>query len=248
MTKPWEEIFKRDLTAKEDDRVLEAIAASPQAASRLAEMAEAAYKATGYPSPMKGLPWRRRIRPARLAMALAGLCGLGLVSWLSWEAGRHSLASDSTAIHSRATESGWPVVRDEVRESRNAAPRRRLPPAAPAARPVQRDGVESPALQAPANPVRPTFSQPDKSLTYNRLAAIIHLSAPAVVEARVLDSQGLLLRKLVRRPFPAGTHRLEWDGRLADGSLAGAADYFLEIRADGKTLRKPVQILPASEP
>jgi flagellar hook assembly protein FlgD len=99
----------------------------------------------------------------------------------------------------------------------------------------------APAAQADTVQSRPGISASPE--TYNRLTAIIRLDTATWVQARVLDKEGKTIRVLADRMLPSGVQSLEWDGSLSDGRMARPGDYRMEVTADGKTLRKLVQLL-----
>jgi len=51
------------------------------------------------------------------------------------------------------------------------------------------------------------------------------------VDLSVFDVRGRLVAVLASRTFPAGRHRVGWDGRAEDGTLAPAATYFVKLEA-----------------
>jgi flagellar basal-body rod modification protein FlgD len=63
-----------------------------------------------------------------------------------------------------------------------------------------------------------------------------HIGSEATVTAQIFDSDGELVRTLVREgedgaTLPAGEHNLVWDGRNEDGENAGEGDYRVEWSA-----------------
>ena len=60
------------------------------------------------------------------------------------------------------------------------------------------------------------------------------LDHAARVRLRVFGVDGALVRTLADRAFPAGEHRLLWDGRTDLGHDAASGAYFLALEADGK--------------
>jgi flagellar hook assembly protein FlgD len=51
----------------------------------------------------------------------------------------------------------------------------------------------------------------------------------AGVEARIFDLAGREARLLFRGVLGAGSHAMQWDGRLADGEMAAPGWYFVRI-------------------
>jgi hypothetical protein len=61
------------------------------------------------------------------------------------------------------------------------------------------------------------------------------LGRAGIVEARIYDVAGRQVRLLARREFPAGEHRLQWDGADDAGRALGRGVYFARIRlGDGR--------------
>jgi hypothetical protein len=63
------------------------------------------------------------------------------------------------------------------------------------------------------------------------------LSGPERVVGAIFDASGARVRTLTEAILPAGTHRLEWDGRAEDGSRVAAGVYFYRIRIGGRDVR-----------
>jgi flagellar hook assembly protein FlgD len=49
----------------------------------------------------------------------------------------------------------------------------------------------------------------------------------------VYDLRGARVAGLVRGPYPAGRHKVTWDGRTAAGQRAAAGIYFVVLNASG---------------
>jgi hypothetical protein len=60
------------------------------------------------------------------------------------------------------------------------------------------------------------------------------LPEPANIALAVFDLRGARVRTLGQGPWPAGEHRVEWDGRDASGSKVEGGVYFVRLEA-GKT-------------
>jgi hypothetical protein len=69
------------------------------------------------------------------------------------------------------------------------------------------------------------------------------LKYPERVELAVYDVRGRLVRPLVGEQVPDGLHRVEWDGRNADGARVPAGTYFFRLHAAGLVYSRPVTIL-----
>lgn len=59
------------------------------------------------------------------------------------------------------------------------------------------------------------------------------LASGGEVRVRIFDSRGQLVRSLVEGSWPAGRHRVQWDGRNGQGSRAASGLYFLRFEAAG---------------
>jgi len=71
------------------------------------------------------------------------------------------------------------------------------------------------------------------------------LAAPGPVVVSVFDVAGRLVRPLVRRPLPAGVHRVTWDGRDATGGDTPAGVYFYRLETSGgDQVRKLIRLRP----
>jgi hypothetical protein len=70
---------------------------------------------------------------------------------------------------------------------------------------------------------------PDPFLFQTTLA--FTLPVRALVQVRIHDVRGALVRKLYEGVAEAGEHRLEWDGRGDDGRAVGPGLYFCRLSA-----------------
>jgi hypothetical protein len=73
----------------------------------------------------------------------------------------------------------------------------------------------------------------------------LSLTLPRAEEASVdvYDVQGRLVRRLLHRSLPAGSHRLLWDGRTGGGARAPAGIYFLRYAGGGAAELRRVVLL-----
>lgn len=71
----------------------------------------------------------------------------------------------------------------------------------------------------------------------------LNLSVPALVNARVFDVTGRLVRVLVSESRDEGVHPVVWDGRTAEGSPGGAGTFFLRVDAGGQRFVRKVTLL-----
>lgn len=79
---------------------------------------------------------------------------------------------------------------------------------------------------------------------FNPQTAIsLDLAAPAVVQLRVYDLCGRLVRLLGSGPRAEGTHRLAWDGRDDRGLPVAAGTYLLRVQAGPQTLTRKLTLL-----
>lgn len=56
----------------------------------------------------------------------------------------------------------------------------------------------------------------------------------------IYDLSGREIRTLIRGTFPAGSHRIAWDGRTDDGALLSSGVYFVRLTTEGKTTSRAV--------
>ena len=100
---------------------------------------------------------------------------------------------------------------------------------------VESPGAPPPAvalLHAPApNPFNP------------RTAVRFTLPRAARARLSVYSVQGALVRVLADRVFPAGEHRLDWDGRDDRGQAVGSSAYLVRLEAEGRSEARKVVLL-----
>ncbi len=70
-----------------------------------------------------------------------------------------------------------------------------------------------------------------KPNTDQPLAINFTLGAPKNARIDVYDMTGYHILELANRPFSAGANRLDWDGRIANGSEAGSGVYIIFLRS-----------------
>jgi hypothetical protein len=63
------------------------------------------------------------------------------------------------------------------------------------------------------------------------------------VALRVYDVTGRLVRTLVDRPLPAGSHAERWDGRDTRGSVVASGVYYIRLRSGRRTLTRKAVML-----
>jgi YVTN family beta-propeller protein len=66
------------------------------------------------------------------------------------------------------------------------------------------------------------------------------LARDAQVELGIFDVMGREVRVLARGAAPAGVHRIEWDGRGANGRALGAGLYFARLRLNGEEFMRTI--------
>ncbi len=59
------------------------------------------------------------------------------------------------------------------------------------------------------------------------------IAQPGSVRLEIFNIAGQIVRSFGERPYPAGTHRIEWDGRDDRGQLLASGTYFCRIVAQG---------------
>jgi len=69
------------------------------------------------------------------------------------------------------------------------------------------------------------------------------LPAATRVSLRIYDVSGRLVRTLVDRDLPAGTHSERWDGRTSQGQGAASGIYFIRLLANDETSIKPMTLV-----
>lgn len=86
-------------------------------------------------------------------------------------------------------------------------------------------------LQNYPNPFNPT----------TRIA--YHISRPNVVEIRIYDITGRVVRVLERSYQQAGDHLVQWDSRNDAGQMVASGMYVYEIRFEGSVLTRKMMLL-----
>jgi hypothetical protein len=59
------------------------------------------------------------------------------------------------------------------------------------------------------------------------------LESPGIVNLRVYDASGRLVKTLVEAHFERGSHIVPWDGRSESGTRLASGTYFYDLRVDG---------------
>jgi len=70
------------------------------------------------------------------------------------------------------------------------------------------------------------------------------LAKPAPVRIEVFDARGREVARVTDAVFPAGTHRVAWDGRAASGQRAAAGVYLVRLATGGNQTSARVVLTP----
>jgi hypothetical protein len=89
--------------------------------------------------------------------------------------------------------------------------------------------ASEPAPPAPALALAAAYPNPFAE----RTTLTVHAASPGPVSVRVYDVRGREVAVLLERVLPAGSHRVEWDGRAADGRRLGAGLYLVRVLGAG---------------
>jgi hypothetical protein len=95
--------------------------------------------------------------------------------------------------------------------------------------PIRPDAVERTSLH-------PAFPNPFTRATSIRFS----LESPRQLSLTLLDVRGRVVRTLAARDFPAGEHRLSWNGFGRSGAPVAAGVYFVRLEADRETFTRKV--------
>jgi hypothetical protein len=128
----------------------------------------------------------------------------------------------------RAIAAGDPRIAIAAADARDGSNRRLLEPAGGAIGPPA-----GPA--APAAPRALALSPPWPNPAHGAATLEFALPEPGAVALAVYSAAGRLVRTLAAGSFPAGVHRLAWDGAGADGRAAPPGLYWVRLSAPGGT-------------
>ena len=78
----------------------------------------------------------------------------------------------------------------------------------------------------------------------NALKVSIETQKTESVVVNVLNSQGLLVRRLYQGSWEAGNHQVDWDGKDDLGNPVLPGDYTVTVNAEGKTMSGVVTVQP----
>jgi len=208
-----EEYFKRDLTEDEERLLSETLAASPEAAERLAQGMTALYLASGLPEPHwpGGDPPFPHSKWETLRPLLPMLTALILILW----ALLHWLPRSIPSFPSLAK---------------------------PLATPIPYHAPKVKALHKVLEPILHPALNPPEGHVYHLPAAVVDLATPGLVTVRVLDGANIEIRTLYAGPLPAGKRTFTWDGKTDRGALSPAGTYFIEVKSGLKVMRQEVRV------
>ncbi|MBZ0269630.1 T9SS type A sorting domain-containing protein [bacterium] len=103
--------------------------------------------------------------------------------------------------------------------------------------------VDGPAVVSPALPTELALLGARPNPFAHSTDIVFRLPESRLVRVDVYDVSGRLVRQLTERTMPAGEHRVSWDGRTRNGSVAGAGIYFYTFRAgDHRETRKILHV------
>ena len=69
------------------------------------------------------------------------------------------------------------------------------------------------------------------------------MAAPGMVQVKIYNSRGQLVRDLVREELPAGRHVVRWDGKNNQGAGTPSGVYFLRFETAGATGTRKMTLL-----
>lgn len=219
-----ERYFEEDLTLPEEDQIQSLLENSAEEASRFAGLALAHYASLGLQAPR----WSRR-RPAlarlkswRLPLLLLAAGGAAL-----WALG----SPDSATV-------SW-EERESLLSLEEAAPAHVEMAELPAepAKVVRRKAQAASGIAAPA--AEPKDARP-AVLRGSKLELVLNQAEAGPLEAWVEDSSGRRVKELFKGEAPAGTKRVEWDGKVESGRNAGQGEYTIVLKSTAGTQRRVV--------
>ncbi|MEO5618606.1 MAG: FlgD immunoglobulin-like domain containing protein, partial [Candidatus Eisenbacteria bacterium] len=90
--------------------------------------------------------------------------------------------------------------------------------------------LDVPTVSSAGLDFAPPAPNPSGGLTSFRFA----LPAAARLSVEIVDVGGRRIRTLARGAWPAGSHRIDWDGRSEAGGRVAAGIYFVTVETDGR--------------
>jgi hypothetical protein len=96
--------------------------------------------------------------------------------------------------------------------------------------------ITTPSMGLTLDQNRPNPFNPATEITYS-------VDRDGRVRLAVYDVGGRLIRTLVDRPMPAGTHSADWDGRDDGGRAVASGVYFYRLQVGKRTLTRKALLL-----
>lgn|GEM_PF-3235002 len=247
-----EEYFKRDLNTAEEAQLAKLLAASPEAALKLAEGMTALYRQGGQADPL----WPERPLPESrwkgagtwIKLGLLVLLNLVFISLLVFLMGRF-LKVRATLPAAPDTVEIVPMKEEpSAAQSTGTLARKKNPPARPSAHsPVPSQAV---SLAVPPNaqsqPALPNL--PNIGRQFEQLSVIVDNPQEALATVKVYDSGHTLVRHLFTGILPSGKQTLTWDGKTDQGEPAPSGTYQLELQSGEKLIRSEIHIKAGDNP
>jgi DNA-binding transcriptional MerR regulator len=82
----------------------------------------------------------------------------------------------------------------------------------------------------------PNPFNPSTTITYT-------LDEPGMIKLDIYNVQGQLIRSLVDGYQIEGTHQVQWDGRMEDGSMAATGTYIYKIKTKDQTISRQMTLM-----
>lgn len=212
-----EKFFLSELTEDEDRELASQLEVSEEAAGRFAETAENLYLSFGLPNP---LPpgnsmgsWHSLWGKGLMVLLVLG----GLTAWF-WPAGPKRVPAEEK-----------PPVAGTVPLEKKAPVKMKVP--VPVLKKEQKpvQASESDLVAAPPDP--------DFNTDYRNLKVVVDQENAGPVTVRILDANGIEVRRLYNGPLQAGKWAFQWDGILGTGRAASPGSYRIEVQG-GSTLKQ----------
>jgi hypothetical protein len=244
-----EEYFKRDLSAAEEAQLAKLLAASPEAALKMAEGMAGLYRQGGQEEPSwpeKPLPagrWKGSwpwIKLSLFALLNLGLVALGVYALGTFLKTRIPVPAAAVTVEYAPLPEAGPVHRitKGVRPQKAASV---APLIAASAPPAPAPPAALPALQtAPALPVI--------GRQFEQLSVVVDNPQAGLATVKVFDSGHNLVRRLFTGILPEGKQTLTWDGKTDQGGTAAPGTYGLEVQSGDKVIRGEVHVKAGDNP
>ena len=98
-------------------------------------------------------------------------------------------------------------------------------------------------------PIQATVPFPDLALRIGKnpaqppLAIAADLPRAGKLRLRVFDASGRVVRELVHRDLPPGSHQVDWDGRDQRGPTAPSGVYFVVMELGAEVRREKLVLI-----